>query len=132
MSRDSYLRRTYGITEEEYFSILVEQGGVCFICGQEPKPGQRAYAVDHDHKCKARPKHHPKKGCRSCVRGILCFWDNSKCVKGARDNARHALRTAGYLMAPPAQRVLNPIESTRHDLRSLTIADLERMIEDDK
>ena len=53
------LKRTYGITLEDYNKLLEEQGGVCKICGLKDQPGKFRLAVDHDHKTGA-------------VRGILC------------------------------------------------------------
>jgi hypothetical protein len=36
-SRETYLRRTYGISEDEYFAQLEYQGGRCAICKQLPR-----------------------------------------------------------------------------------------------
>lgn len=49
--RNCHYRRAYGITLAEYDLMLVEQGGVCAICGRPPKEGKRTtrLAVDHDH-----------------------------------------------------------------------------------
>lgn len=46
--RDRLLRRTFGITLEEYKEKLKTQGGVCGICAGPS--GKRIMAVDHDHK----------------------------------------------------------------------------------
>jgi len=48
--------RAYGISPEQYKSMLEEQGNCCAICKQENK---RAMAIDHDHKT-------------GKVRGLLC------------------------------------------------------------
>lgn len=51
-SRDSYLRRTYGITEDEYFAQLEFQNGRCSICQQLPQivNGEpELLCQDHDH-----------------------------------------------------------------------------------
>jgi hypothetical protein len=45
---DKRLRRTYGITLEEYNQRLAEQGGGCAICRHPP--GKCRLSVDHDHK----------------------------------------------------------------------------------
>jgi len=47
-ARDRSLRKKYGITEEEYNTQIVRQGGGCKICGSLPKT--RSLHVDHDHK----------------------------------------------------------------------------------
>lgn len=57
--RRSYLKRTYGITLEDYDAKLAEQGGLCGICRREPNPNISPH-VDHDHETGA-------------LRGLLCF-----------------------------------------------------------
>lgn len=56
-SRVSRLRR-YGLTVEEYETLLTEQDGVCAICKKAPK--KKRLHVDHDHDT-------------GNVRGLLCF-----------------------------------------------------------
>jgi hypothetical protein len=46
--RDRRLRRTYGISDEEYEALLQKQGGVCAICGTTPK--KYRLSTDHDHR----------------------------------------------------------------------------------
>lgn len=60
-NRDAWLRKTYGISLEEYDKILEYQGGRCAICRRAPKPGE-AFHVDHEH----------KGGPSGPVRGLLC------------------------------------------------------------
>lgn len=45
--RNSFLKRTYGITSKDYDRMVAEQGGVCAICGSD-FDGRRL-EVDHDH-----------------------------------------------------------------------------------
>jgi len=68
----SKLKRLYGITVDQYYSMLESQGGGCAICGTKvPSSRKRKYAsvemffVDH---CHATGK----------VRGLLC----SRCNRG--------------------------------------------------
>ena len=51
--KNSFLRRTYGITIDRYNEMLREQGGGCAICGKAESTEIRgkvvSLAVDHDH-----------------------------------------------------------------------------------
>lgn len=52
--------RMYGLSEEQYGEILVQQGGGCAICGRAEKDSsRRRLCVDHDHTTGE-------------VRGLLC------------------------------------------------------------
>lgn len=68
--RSKYLRRTYGITADEFDAMLLAQGG-CAICGLT-KPSREMH-VDHDHSCCDGYM-----SCGDCVRQILC----SRCNRG--------------------------------------------------
>jgi hypothetical protein len=65
------LRRCYRITVEKYNEMLIQQGGVCAICGEPETVVVRGrvinLAVDHDHSCCPG-----KTSCGKCVRGLLC------------------------------------------------------------
>lgn len=52
------LRRNYGLSPEDYQSMLDAQGGVCRLCGRTCEDGKRL-AVDHCHSTES-------------VRGLLC------------------------------------------------------------
>lgn len=60
------LRKTYGITVEDYDRMFAEQGGVCALC-RRPEPDRRRkyLSVDHCHR-------------NGNVRALLC----SRCNKG--------------------------------------------------
>jgi hypothetical protein len=57
--RAGYLRRTFGITPDDYDRLLDEQSGGCAICRRKPRSGTSLH-VDHDHETGE-------------VRGLLCF-----------------------------------------------------------
>lgn len=61
--RKSHLKRRFGLTVEEYDTMLQNQGGVCRLCGAPPQPPYSLH-VDHDH-------------ATGRVRGILCFRCNN-------------------------------------------------------
>ena len=56
--RNCYLKRTYGLTQEQYLEMLTAQDGGCAICGKKEDP-KKSLAVDHDKNT-------------GQVRGILC------------------------------------------------------------
>ena len=58
-SRNTHLRRTYGITIEQFDELLKCQEGRCAICGREECSTGRNFSTDHDHTT-------------GNVRGILC------------------------------------------------------------
>jgi len=44
------LKKYYGLTEEEYKTLLAKQDGVCALCGRPPESERQLwFAVDHDH-----------------------------------------------------------------------------------
>lgn len=53
-----HLKKRYGISQEEYNSLLAKQHGSCAICGKAPNARYRL-AVDHDHETRK-------------IRGLLC------------------------------------------------------------
>jgi hypothetical protein len=105
-SRDSYLRRTYSITEEQFEEILESQGGTCFICG--PITGRngtaRKLSVDHDHSCCDGPR-----SCGRCVRALLCNNCNKNILGHVRDNVDALERAIQVITDPPARKVLDAI-----------------------
>ncbi len=53
--RDSYFRKTYGITLKDYNNLLAKQNNCCAICGNQPD----LLVVDHNHETQQ-------------IRGLLC------------------------------------------------------------
>lgn len=64
--RKQNLRHFFKLSVEEFDAMLAAQGGVCAACGTDD-PGQRNWAVDHNHSCCPG-----RKSCGNCLRGILC------------------------------------------------------------
>lgn len=89
--RDTYLRKKYEITEEEFQHLLTFQEGGCWICGRKPKTG--SLNVDHDHKIQK------EKGLRASIRGLLCGFPCNKKMIGRhrREHAELYRRAAMYL-----------------------------------
>ena len=74
---DSHLRRTFGLSEAEYWRMDAEQGGRCAICGNPETP--RLF-VDHDHESDE------VRGllCRACNAALGLFRDNPALLESAR------------------------------------------------
>jgi len=86
-SKHHDLKRSHGITLDDYHRILEKQGGSCAICQQ----GEGVFshlAVDHCHETKA-------------IRGLLCSRCN-RALGGFRDSPDILKRAIKYLRRPPA------------------------------
>lgn len=83
VDRRTYLKRTHGITPEQYDQQLAAQRGVCAICEQPPRDDISLH-VDHDHATGAR-------------RGLLCFRCNNALGDFGDDGERIA-QAAAYLL----------------------------------
>lgn len=83
--RDKYLRKTYGISLEDYQSILSVQGGVCAICKKTPSDNISLH-VDHDHKT-------------GFIRGLLCYQCNDG-LGNFKDNKELLEKAIRYLHWP--------------------------------
>lgn len=81
-------KRRYGVTDEEYQTLLIKQNGVCAICS---KTCTRQLALDHDHDTgKVRGLL-----CNSCNRGLGYFKDSQVLLGNARDYLiEHGVNTA--------------------------------------
>lgn len=63
-----FIKKKYGLTKEQYYRILEDQGGVCFICQRTPEKAQRGkkakfLSVEHCH-------------VTGLIRGLCCTWCN--------------------------------------------------------
>lgn len=65
--RITHKLKRYGLTHEDFSRMLEAQDYACGMCREAFQAGQ-AVCIDHDHAC------HPqeKRGCKKCVRGLLC------------------------------------------------------------
>jgi hypothetical protein len=94
------LRDSFGITLEEYNSMLDAQSGVCAICNQaetHKRNGKlKALAVDHDHKT-------------GKIRGLLCSDCNTGIGK-LKDSRKILLSAAKYLKKSALRCVRNKVE----------------------
>lgn len=86
--RSWHLKKTFGITLEQFDAMLEAQGGHCAICPKTTPGGQGSWHVDHDHDTNA-------------VRGLLCSRCNQ--LLGVWEGNRPWFdRADKYLANPPA------------------------------
>lgn len=83
IKKDKDLQSTYGITLEDYYKMLADQGSSCKICGTNQDKLKRALCVDH---CHATGK----------VRGLLCDTCN-RSLGMLKDSADILKRAIKYL-----------------------------------
>jgi hypothetical protein len=81
--RASHLRRTYGISLEEYEAMAESQGFVCAICHKPNHSKKGQLHVDHSHSTGA-------------IRGLLCFGCNNG-LGAFKDNPELLLAAINYL-----------------------------------
>ena len=94
-SRHYHLKRRYGIGADDFDALVVQQGGVCAICGREAPEH-----VDHSHESGA-------------VRGILCFNCNGG-LGQFKDSVDSLVNAVAYLQAhDPEARELEAIARVR-------------------
>ncbi|WP_018728539.1 endonuclease VII domain-containing protein [Salinispora pacifica] len=93
------IEQVYGITGNEYNTLLSFQGRCCAICRRATGLTKRL-AVDHDHALAA------ERGSRASVRGLLCSPCNDT-LAHARDDPHFLRRAIDYLTTPPSREVLN-------------------------
>lgn len=70
-NRESWLRRYYGITVDQYEQLLIKQNDKCGICPKLASEEAGSFCVDHDHRCCPG-----RRTCGYCIRGLLCHQCN--------------------------------------------------------
>ena len=107
-SHESHLKRTYGISREDYEALYRFQGGICYICH---RPGRTIrLAVDHDHRTGE-------------IRGLLCSSDEWGCNVSLRrllNDEAMALRALEYVKSPPWTRLRQGQEAPERPRRPST------------
>lgn len=84
---DGILRRTFGITLDEYNGMYESQNGLCAICGKPDEVEGRRLAVDHNHDT----GHIRALLCGNCNRGLGNFQDDPEMlVKATRYLIKYA------------------------------------------
>lgn len=87
-SRWNRIKRTYGLSKEDYNKILEAQDGRCFICqrtvDQVKKSKSKYLTVDHCHQS-------------GRIRGLLCSDCNGRILPSIREDTGFAFRAFEYL-----------------------------------
>lgn len=96
VGRAAWVLKTYGITLEEYDTILEFQGGHCALCPAVPSPGKPLH-IDHEHR--------RGEGGKGPLRGLVCAFDNTRII-GRLKSHEKAQKLADYLREPPATLAL--------------------------
>lgn len=71
-SREHHLRSKYGISSEQYNSLLKSQDGKCGVCERAAEEFKTRLAVDHNH-------------ATGEIRGLLCSYCNHRLIGRHRD-----------------------------------------------
>ena len=110
--RRYHLRRTYGLSWQDFEDMLARQKGACALCRR--KFGKkRKCCVDHCHKWrKARGLL-----CRQCNTGLGCFEDNPVLARRAADYAEE-WRRIHEAQGPPARKSRGKKSSTKQKPKS--------------
>ncbi|MEX1007513.1 MAG: endonuclease VII domain-containing protein [Acidimicrobiia bacterium] len=103
-SRHYHLKRRYGIGADDFDALVVQQGGVCAICGKEDPEH-----VAHSHDTGA-------------VRGILCFNCNGG-LGQFKDSIDSLVNAAAYLGThdPEARELRDRARKRAGELRTTSV-----------
>jgi len=77
------LKEMYGLTLEQFDSLLAAQGGVCALfdtCGASQPGGRGSWCIDHQHFLEEVWKEMPPEEKRKSIRGLLCTSCNTSRV----------------------------------------------------
>lgn len=99
-AREYHLRRTYGISLEQYNSLLKKQKYRCAVCKRHESEFKTKLAVDHDHKTGE-------------IFGLLCTHCNRYVIGRIRDPAlfknaaRYLSKGTGWFVPPKKRKKKN-------------------------
>ena len=93
INRQKMKAHRYGITFEELTTLIEKQNNSCAACftSFEDIPDRNIH-IDHDHECCPS-----NKGCRKCIRGILC-WNCNAALGMLKDDIVRVHAIGKYLM----------------------------------
>jgi hypothetical protein len=102
-AHDTYVRKTYGLSEGEYWRLYEAQGRKCAFPRCRATGKVKRLAVDHDRDMAVNVCGHERdKGCRNCTRGLLCGPHNWDLMGKFAEDLEDAI---AYRDNPPARRL---------------------------
>jgi hypothetical protein len=132
-SRTKRLQKHYGLSDEDYDTLLAKQGGACAICRRRPRG---RLCVDHCHSTGF------VRGllCRKCNLGLGCLVDDAaslisafaylayRMTEGdkAGTAAQRALVARAMLRAPPTRTTTRTMDRRNEPMRKALEAELSR------
>ena len=132
-SRTKRLQKHYGLSDEDYDTLLAKQGGACAICRRRPRG---RLCVDHCHLTGM------VRGllCRKCNLGLGCLVDDAaslisafaylayRMTEGdkAGTAAQRALVARAMLRAPPTRTTARTRERPNRPMREMLDAEIRR------
>ena len=105
-AKDGHLQNTYGITHNDYDTMLKVQDGRCAICRGDRKG---KFDVDHDHRVEKQmigEGTDPITARSASIRGLLCKRCNRRLLPASLDSVEILQNAIHYLLDPPAYHVL--------------------------
>lgn len=102
------IKKTHGLSPEQWFAMLMEQSGLCYLCKRLLPDDRSKVFIDHDHRhcptgrscgvCRRGMAH------SNCNTGIGLFSDDPALLRLAADNLERAQAiTEALIMAGSAQ-----------------------------
>lgn len=85
LRKDAYLKKTYGISLDQYKKMLIKQKSCCAICDRHESKFKYGLYVDHNHKT-------------GNVRGLLCTNCNTA-VGAVKESPEMCYATVFYLLS---------------------------------
>ena len=81
----------FGLTPDSYMKMLIDQNGVCYICGGKERTNKKRLSIDHNHLC-----HSEGSACKKCIRKLLCHQCNMA-LGAIKDNINILKKMISYL-----------------------------------
>lgn len=113
-----WIKARHGLTPEQWFAMLQEQDGLCYLCEQPLPEDRKTVVIDHDHahcasgfSCGVCRRGLAHANCNTGI-GLLC--DSPVLLRLAADNLERVQAvTAALMMTAPEQGELFDLDEAR-------------------